>query len=63
MCFLLGKALCAGAPDSIVSGEIDVWFAQAVDSERELAAACARGDEGAWLELIRRYDRTIVRVL
>ena len=40
-----------------------MWFAQVVDSERELAAACARGDEGAWLELIRRYDRTVVRVL
>ena len=40
-----------------------MWFAQSVDSERELAAACARGDESAWLELIRRYDRTVVRVL
>lgn len=31
--------------------------------ERELAGACARGDEGAWLELVRRYDRSVVHVL
>lgn len=31
--------------------------------ERELAGACARGDEGAWLELVRRYDRSVLHVL
>ena len=32
-------------------------------AERELAGACARGDEGAWLELIRRYDPSVLHVL
>ena len=31
--------------------------------DRELAAACAAGDEGAWLELIRRHDRKVLHVL
>jgi RNA polymerase sigma-70 factor (ECF subfamily) len=31
--------------------------------ERELAGACARGDQSAWLELIRRYDRSVLHVL
>lgn len=31
--------------------------------ERELAGACARGDEDAWLELVRRYDRSVVHAL
>ena len=31
--------------------------------ERELADACARGDEGAWFELVRRYDRSVLQVL
>ena len=31
--------------------------------ERELATACARGDEAAWLELIRRHDRSVLHVL
>ena len=31
--------------------------------ERELAGACARGDESAWLELVRRYDRSVLHVL
>ena len=32
-------------------------------AERELADACARGDEGAWLEMLRRYDRGVLHVL
>ena len=31
--------------------------------DRELAAACAAGDEGAWLLLIRRHDRKVLHVL
>ena len=31
--------------------------------DRRLAAACAAGDEGAWLELIRRHDRKVLHVL
>jgi RNA polymerase sigma-70 factor (ECF subfamily) len=31
--------------------------------ERELAGACARGDERAWLELLRRYDPKVRHVL
>jgi RNA polymerase sigma-70 factor (ECF subfamily) len=31
--------------------------------DRQLAAACASGDEGAWLELIRRHDRKVLHVL
>lgn len=31
--------------------------------ERELAVACARGDQAAWLELIGRYGRSVLNVL
>jgi RNA polymerase sigma factor (sigma-70 family) len=31
--------------------------------ERELTDACARGDGGAWEELIRRHDRSVLHVL
>src|SRR5260370_27896367 len=67
------EALCAGAPDSIVSGEIVLragappGSCDAVDlrasQERQLAGDCARGDEAAWLELISRYDQTVLRAL
>ncbi|MGZ6144001.1 MAG: RNA polymerase sigma factor [Myxococcales bacterium] len=31
--------------------------------DRELVSACADGDQGAWLELIRRHDRKVLHVL
>jgi RNA polymerase sigma factor (sigma-70 family) len=31
--------------------------------ERQLAGDCARGDEAAWLELISRYDQSVLRAL
>ena len=32
-------------------------------SDRELADKCARGERPAWVELIRRYDRKVLKVL
>lgn len=32
-------------------------------NDRELADRCARGERPAWVELIRRYDRKVLRVL
>jgi RNA polymerase sigma factor (sigma-70 family) len=40
-------------------GLVDSGAAQ----ERELAAACARGEKSAWLELIRRYEQSVSHVL
>jgi RNA polymerase sigma factor (sigma-70 family) len=34
-----------------------------MDSERALADRCLRGEERAWLELVRTYDRKVLRVL
>jgi RNA polymerase sigma factor (sigma-70 family) len=50
--------MTAGAP-LCSCGAVDLLESQ----ERQLAGACARGDEVAWLELIRRYDRSVLRVL
>lgn len=32
-------------------------------AERELAEACASGDEGAWLEMVRRYEPAVLQAL
>ena len=47
----------------IDAGAAAKFVCATMDSERALADRCLRGEKKAWLELLRLYDRKVLRVL